>query len=177
MAPETPAVTGRVLMAESVPQPIPGVIVMLGSAFTLTDVAGNFVLLAPHPGPNMLLVDRRTASTPGAQYPPVEVNLNVSATGPTRVPFIVYLPKLDTAHVVTLPLNGAGGRAWPRLVNNAITGTGTQAGSTGGRFGVAREASTTPDPDDIQLFNNLSLLLRQGRRGRPDGERGHRHRQ
>jgi len=49
-----------------------------------------------------------TASTPTAQYPPVEVNVPVSPTGPTRLPFIVYLPKLDTAHPITLPLDTNG---------------------------------------------------------------------
>lgn len=90
LAPETPAVTGPVLTAEAVPQPIPGATIALGSAFTLTDAGGNFVLLAPPAGANMLLVDGRTASTATAQYPPVEVNINVNASGPTRVPFIVY---------------------------------------------------------------------------------------
>jgi len=65
LAPDTPAVTGRVLTAEAVPQPIPGVTVTLGSAFVLSDAGGNFVLLAPPAGQNMLFVDGRTASTPG----------------------------------------------------------------------------------------------------------------
>src|SRR5439155_321231 len=81
-----PAVTGRVLTAEAMPQPIPGVTVTLGSAFVLSDAGGNFVLLAPPAGQNMLFVDGRTASTPGAQFPIVEVNVTVSASGPTRVP-------------------------------------------------------------------------------------------
>jgi RHS repeat-associated protein len=108
LAPDTPAITGRVLTAEAVPQPIPGVTVTLGSAFTLTDAAGNFVLRAPPAGANMLLVDGRTASTPTAQYPPVEVQIDVAASGPTRVPYVLYLPVLDTAHPVTLPLDAGG---------------------------------------------------------------------
>src|SRR5439155_17898367 len=108
LAPTTSAVTGRVLTAEAVPQPIPGATVTLGSAFTLTDAAGNFVLLAPPTGDSMLLVDGRTASTPVVQYPAVEVNIDVASSGPTRIPFIIYLPRLDTAHPVTLPL-GSGG--------------------------------------------------------------------
>ena len=56
----------------------------------------------------MLLVNGRTASTPTAQYPPVEVNLAVNTSGTTRVPFTIYLPKLDTAHPITLPLDSAG---------------------------------------------------------------------
>jgi RHS repeat-associated protein len=108
LAPDTPAVTGRVLTADAVPKPIPGATVTLGSAFTLTDAGGNFVLLAPPTGPSMLLVDGRTASTPSAQYPPVEVQLDVAASGATRVTFVVYLPALDTAHPINLPLDGAG---------------------------------------------------------------------
>ena len=108
LAPDTTAITGRVLTAEAVPKPIPGVTVILGSAFTLTDAGGNFVLLAPPAGPNMLLVDGRTASTPTAQYPPIEVQIDVAASGPTRVPFVLYLPVLDTAHPISLPLDAAG---------------------------------------------------------------------
>src|SRR5262245_38018437 len=48
------------------------------------------------------------------------------------------------------------------LVNNAITANGTAAGSTGGRFGVKRESSTTPDPRGLHLFNNLICGNRLG---------------
>ncbi len=48
------------------------------------------------------------------------------------------------------------------LVNNAVTGNGTQTGSTGGRFGVVREASTAPDPAGMQLLNNLICGNRLG---------------
>src|SRR5207245_9270855 len=108
VAPDPRGVTGGVLPAEAVPQPIQGVTVTLGSAFTLPDAGGNFVLPSPPAGANMLLVDGRTASTATAQYPPVEVNIAVNSSGPTRVPFIVYLPKLDTSHPVTLPLDANG---------------------------------------------------------------------
>ncbi len=108
LAPDTRAVTGRVLTAEAVPQPIPGVTVTLGSAFVLTDAGGNFVLLAPPTGPSMLFVDGRTASTPSAQYPIVEINVTVAGSGPSRVPFNIYLPKLDTANPINLPLDAAG---------------------------------------------------------------------
>jgi len=48
------------------------------------------------------------------------------------------------------------------LVNNIITANGTASGSTGGRFGVSREASTSPDPAGIQLLNNLICGNRLG---------------
>jgi hypothetical protein len=48
------------------------------------------------------------------------------------------------------------------LVNNAITGNGTASGSTGGRFGVTRENSTSPNPGSIHLLNNLICGNRLG---------------
>jgi len=108
LPPDTLAVTGQILTAESIPQPIPGVSVVLGAAFVLTDAAGNFTLLAPPTGPNMLFVDGRTASTVTDQFPIVEIQITVAATGPTRVPFPIYLPKLDTANAINLPLDASG---------------------------------------------------------------------
>jgi RHS repeat-associated protein len=48
------------------------------------------------------------------------------------------------------------------LVNNLITGNGTASGSTGGRFGVKREGSTSPQPAGITLQNNLICGNRLG---------------
>ena len=48
------------------------------------------------------------------------------------------------------------------LVNNLITGNGTAAGSTGGRFGVKREDSTSPHPERIHLLHNLLCGNRLG---------------
>jgi RHS repeat-associated protein len=104
----TTAVTGRIMTAEAIPLPIPGVTVTLGTAFVQTDPAGNFTLLAPPSGQNLLFVDGRTASTPAAQFPIVEVQVMVNATGPTRVPFTIYLPVLDTGNPINLPLDAAG---------------------------------------------------------------------
>jgi RHS repeat-associated protein len=105
---DTHAVTGRIMTAESVPLPIPGVSVVLGSAFVLTDAGGNFILQAPPAGPNMLFVDGRTASVTNAQFPIIETQITVSALGPTRVPFTIYLPKLDNANAVNLPVDSNG---------------------------------------------------------------------
>src|SRR2546427_9753155 len=48
------------------------------------------------------------------------------------------------------------------LINNAITGNGVTSGATGGRFGVTREASNTPNPAGIRLLNNLICGNRLG---------------
>jgi RHS repeat-associated protein len=152
-APDTHAVTGRVLTAEVVPQPIPGVTVALGTAFTLTDAAGNFVLLSPPTGAAMLIVDGRTASTADAQYPLVEIQVNPSASGPTRVPFILYLPKIDTAHPINLPLDATGAvtqtvqATTPRLPGLVVTiPQGTRIIGPDGN--PVRQLTITPVPID-----------------------------
>ncbi|MGH7360901.1 MAG: right-handed parallel beta-helix repeat-containing protein, partial [Candidatus Methylomirabilales bacterium] len=48
------------------------------------------------------------------------------------------------------------------LINNVITGNGTATGSTGGRFGVSREGSTSPQPQGISLLHNLLCGNRLG---------------
>ncbi len=48
------------------------------------------------------------------------------------------------------------------LVSNVITGNGTASGSTGGRFGVSREGSTSPQPQGIHLLYNLVCGNRLG---------------
>ena len=48
------------------------------------------------------------------------------------------------------------------LANNIINNNGTAAGTTGGRFGVRRESSTTPQPAGIKLLNNLVCGNTQG---------------
>src|SRR5439155_6539002 len=116
LPPGTTAVTGRILTAESLPKPIPGVTVVLGSAVAFSDAAGNFMLLQAPAGPNLLFVDGRTASTPTAQFPIVETQIAVSATGVSCVPFVIYLPKLDTANAVNLSLDATGTVAQTTIV-------------------------------------------------------------
>ena len=48
------------------------------------------------------------------------------------------------------------------IANNIITNNGTASGTTGGRFGILRESSTTPQPAGIKLLNNLICGNPQG---------------
>src|SRR5215813_11138564 len=48
------------------------------------------------------------------------------------------------------------------LANNIIHSNGTASGTTGGRFGVARESSNNPQPAAIKLLNNLVCGNTQG---------------
>jgi uncharacterized protein YjdB len=53
------------------------------------------------------------------------------------------------------------------LVNNVLTGNGTASGATGGRVGVKREDSTSPQPQGIHLLSNLLCGNRLGEIGGP----------
>ena len=48
------------------------------------------------------------------------------------------------------------------IANNIVNKNGTASGTTGGRFGIRRETSSTPNPQGIQLFNNLVCGNTQG---------------
>lgn len=47
------------------------------------------------------------------------------------------------------------------IVNNSITQNGTQSGSTGGRFGVSREGSTTPERRGFTLLSKARPWIPQ----------------
>ncbi|HKF67766.1 MAG TPA: RHS repeat-associated core domain-containing protein [Vicinamibacterales bacterium] len=152
----TLAITGRVLTAEAVPKPIPGVQITFdsGSAFTRTDAAGNFVLQGPlASGPSMLRVDGTTASSPTVQYPLVEVQIDVASSGPTRVPFILYLPALDTAHPIDLHTNADGFttqevQATTPLIPGLVVTIPVNTKITGPDGQPVRQITITPVPID-----------------------------
>ena len=48
------------------------------------------------------------------------------------------------------------------LVNNAIAGNGTMAGSSEGRFGVSRDGASLPNSAGTQLLHNLICGNRLG---------------
>ena len=48
------------------------------------------------------------------------------------------------------------------LANNIVNNNGTASGTTGGRYGVRRESSTSPQPAGIKLLNNLVCGNTQG---------------
>ncbi|HEX5605915.1 MAG TPA: right-handed parallel beta-helix repeat-containing protein, partial [Candidatus Binatia bacterium] len=48
------------------------------------------------------------------------------------------------------------------LANNIVNNNGTASGTTGGRFGVIRESSNTPQPAGIKLLNNFVCGNAQG---------------
>jgi RHS repeat-associated protein len=95
------AVAGQVLRLNG--DPLPDVTLELAGRTTRTDAAGRF-LLAPVPdGHQVLLIDGQTATRPGRTYGVFKVGVDVAAGRTTVLDYTIWLPRLDTAHAVTIP--------------------------------------------------------------------------
>ncbi len=107
---------GRVLGTDQSPLPGVGVTVaefnngslQLVGPSTTTDASGNFLLQNMPAGQQILFVDGSTAQVPGKTYPPVDIVLTFPAGQTTRPPFTIYLPELDVANPIDLPLDANG---------------------------------------------------------------------
>jgi RHS repeat-associated protein len=102
--PGVTAISGRVLTLDG--RPLRNVTLTLDEGTsTATDRTGRFVLLVTSPMENrcVLAIDGRTASRPGRTYGLFEWGMKVE-TGRTNVlPATIWMPRLDTSHVVTIP--------------------------------------------------------------------------
>jgi RHS repeat-associated protein len=105
-SPGTTSLTGRVISTDD--KPIPGVLVTLGDANNFTDAGGTFFLQNVPTGSQMILVDGRTAIAPGTFYPEVTVAVELIAGEVNALPAPVYLPEIDIAHPINLPLDASG---------------------------------------------------------------------
>lgn len=100
-APGVTALTGQVLRLNG--RPLADVTLEIGKRKTRTDRTGRF-LLAPLPaGWHEMTIDARTANRPGAVYGLFEARVEILKQVTTVLPFTIWVPKLDTAHRVTLP--------------------------------------------------------------------------
>ncbi len=88
--------------------PIPGTTVSLGANITTTDEAGRFFLENVPVGQQILLVDGRTATAPSTFYPEVEAITDIVSGVGNVLPFIIYLPEINTAHPIDLPVDVTG---------------------------------------------------------------------
>src|SRR5207245_5435180 len=71
---------------------------------TRTDRSGRFLLIGPQAsGHWTLIIDGRSASTPGRTYGVFEVGVSVTAGTTNVLPFTSWMPRIDTAHAVTTP--------------------------------------------------------------------------
>ena len=87
--------TGRVLSTEQ--EPIMGATVSLDGKTATTDAAGAFLLTGVTAGDaRPLMVDGRTASAPNRTYPVIIEPATIVAGQANVVPYIFYLPPVDT---------------------------------------------------------------------------------
>jgi len=95
--------SGRVLSSEG--DPLPGVVTSIDGRTSITDAAGAFLLSNVTAGNNRaILVDGRTASTPGRSYPVIAEPVNIVAGQPNQMPYTFYLPRVDTQNeVIVVP--------------------------------------------------------------------------
>jgi RHS repeat-associated protein len=99
--PGVTAVSGQVLRLNGLP--LKGVTLRVGSKTASTDESGRFLLIDVPSGRHELVIDGHTANRPRVQYGVFEVGVDV-AEGITKVlPYTVWMPKIDTAHAVTIP--------------------------------------------------------------------------
>ena len=94
------ALSGRVVNTEE--QPLANVTIRLGTLATLTDGGGNFLLPDPPAGPQVVLIDGSTASTPTTSYPTIPVTVTIQ---PGQVTPLGFTPHLHAQPVTrTLPI-------------------------------------------------------------------------
>ena len=83
--------------------PMADVTLSVDDTTVVTDATGRFLLKAVGTGRRQLHIDGRTANKPGRTYGTFEVGVEVQPHATTVLPYTIWMPKLDTAHVVKLP--------------------------------------------------------------------------
>jgi RHS repeat-associated protein len=100
LAPGTTALSGRVVTTEEAP--LPNVTIRLGSLTTQTDGGGNFLLSNPPAGPQVVLIDGSTASTPTVSYPTIPLTVTIAPGQVTSLGLTPHLHAQPVGHTVPL---------------------------------------------------------------------------
>jgi RHS repeat-associated protein len=87
------ALIGRVVETDRTP--LAGVAIVLDQLTAYTDANGNFLMLDPPPGEQVVLIDGDPISVPGRRYPTIPLTLTIVADGVNELP---YLPHLHRQH-------------------------------------------------------------------------------
>jgi RHS repeat-associated protein len=95
------AVTGRVLRLNG--HPLANVTLTISGTATTSDQTGRFLLSQVPHGHRVMLIDGGTASNSAATYGVFEVGIEVAKGRTSTLPYTIWMPALDTAHVVTIP--------------------------------------------------------------------------
>lgn len=93
------ALAGQVLLLNG--SPLANVTLSIGTNTTRTDHLGRFLLKSPS-GHRVLLIDGRSANKPKKSYGVFKVGVDIAEGRTNRLPFIIWMPKLDMANAVTI---------------------------------------------------------------------------
>jgi RHS repeat-associated protein len=101
--PGVSAISGRVLTLDG--RPLPDVTLTFDDGATAhSDRTGRFLLTVRSPkGRDVIAIDGATASRPGRKYGFFEWGTTVAPGRTNVLPFTIWMPRLDTKHVVTIP--------------------------------------------------------------------------
>ena len=94
------ALAGRVVDTER--NPLARVAIMLDTLTVSTDANGNFLMLDPPVGEQVVLIDGDPASSPANRYPTIPVSLTIVANRLNELP---YLPHLHRQHERFTPIH------------------------------------------------------------------------
>jgi RHS repeat-associated protein len=78
--------------------------VQIGERATRTDSTGRFLLTELEAGPQEILYNGYTASTPGHLYAMCENGVNIAPGLTNILPYTVWLPAIDTRHATSIPV-------------------------------------------------------------------------
>lgn len=99
--PGVTALAGQVLKLNG--KPLANVTLKIDDKTTETDDTGRFLLAYVSQGHHELLMDGRTASRGAKTYGVFEAGIEVKEAETNILPYTIWMPKLDTAHIVTIP--------------------------------------------------------------------------
>jgi RHS repeat-associated protein len=100
------ALSGQVLRLNG--EPLANVTFAIGGAETRSDRTGRFLLRGVPTGRQGLLMDGSTANAPGRTYGSFFPGVDIVAGKTTVLPWTVWMPVIDMAHAVELPVPTTG---------------------------------------------------------------------
>jgi RHS repeat-associated protein len=109
------AVAGQTLTLDG--EPLAGVTLRLEDRKASSDDSGRFLLTEVPAGHHVLVVDGRSASSPGRAFGVFEIGVDLAEGKTTALPATVWMPRLDTAHTerFTTPTTGEVVVKTPRI--------------------------------------------------------------
>ena len=177
------ALSGRIVSTEEVP--LANVTIRLGPLPTLTDGGGNFLLLDPPPGAQVVLIDGSTASTPTVSYPTIPVTVTIQPGQVTPLGFTPHLHAQPVTRTVPLTPGQAATVSDPTIpgftvqIPAGVTIVGWDGATEHADRHAARAVRPVTAPaagpsSGLRGRAALHVLLRQGGRRHADGPGAHR---